>query len=191
MAGQSQEIPEKIAALRSVLPLLHAHHELIHELRIRTSWEGMGVEECRGPSLSGAVSEKRDMAWIECQKSLSHRYRLHAVSLSLQKLNRHKPGWAAAIYYGLIEPWTDWNPDRREEWMENGLEWMAREIPGDVPNYNPVQRSSEVVERRNVEIEDMLRSGAPRRAICRALKVGPNLVAAVAKRYREKEKTNA
>lgn len=191
-----QDKAEKIAALRSVLPLLHAHHEMMGAMRVRTSMEGLqseggdeGWQHFRWTA--PPLPEAQDLAWVERQRRLSRRYRLYAVTLSLQKLERHKPGWAAAIYYTYIEPWTEWNPDRRKEWAENGLEWMAEEIPGEVPPYNPVARPAEQVRQRDAEIERMLHAGISRRAICRALRCGPNLVAAVAKRYRDKETMDA
>jgi hypothetical protein len=87
----------------------------------------------------------QDEAWYVRQRKMSAAYNLWAVSLSLQRLWREHPGWAQALeslYVNLppkVAPtrclWLD--AARVDDMAKQGLAWMAENVHGNVPEYQP------------------------------------------------------
>lgn len=137
-----QTLEEKMEAIASVMFLLPDHYtairigrhglHFVNELeqsdtpagwkpRVPEEFEGWPIEEVK--------------AWFSYQRRLSHKYRLWPVGLALQKLEQAHPEQAAAVKVQCCEiPPPNWfEPDRVDERCREGLLFMARDIPGDVP----------------------------------------------------------
>lgn len=144
---QSHE--NRVEALKSVLPLLELHHDLISRVRsaLGNCWESepSPLDLPAKPQLPevdtfcnvrcGICPEAircREVAWIRMAQRLWWTYHLGPVSAALERLSRTQlfgQTRAAAVYYSYVQPWPDWNPHKRLQWAEEGLSYMAESIP--------------------------------------------------------------
>jgi len=179
----TQPIEAKRAALVSVLPLLHAHLHLICSLKsglgqlAPTPPEGpprppevVCPYDCRPcPSLGNGHGCPPDEAWVRLSRSLTARYRLYAVARSLDALEDHNRMWAHAVYWQHVEPWNNWNPQRRPGWAAAGVTWMADEIPGELVGYELGAPPKNPMSTKTGDIRRLRIAGLTYRAIAKEL----------------------
>ncbi len=118
MSRQTPE--EKCDAIKSVLPLLHEHLELIQ--RVHTTMERLS------PDVDGfhpPGNPDTDEAWVRVARDNAWRWRLDSVAEAFKHLAEREPLLALAVYYQHIEPFPEWEPHRRWELSEAGVWWMA------------------------------------------------------------------
>lgn len=177
-----QTADEKAQAIASVLWLLPDHYtairigrhglHFVNELeqsdtpagwkpRVPEEFEGWPVEEVKG--------------WFAYQRRLSSKYRLWAVGLALQKLEREHREQAMAVVMECVEDgiFTWYEPHRVCDRCKAGLLFMARDIPGDVPFFQ--EAVVELVPRlykaeRNQRIIEMAAAGVGKKKIARELR---------------------
>jgi hypothetical protein len=85
-----------------------------------------------------------DELWVRERDSLRRRYRMVDVEVSLMRLSEYAPTLAQAVWAQHVEPSPDpktepiskHTRDEREEWAWRGVNWMARDIHGDVIAYS-------------------------------------------------------
>ena len=166
----TQTLTEKAAAVASVLWLMEDHYRMIKAGRVGSCihyerkpdgterWRPPIVEEFEGWPVN------RIIAWVMAQRKVSARYRLWAVGLALQKLERARPELALAVKVAHMEiPTPNWyEPALLKDRAKEGLEWMAEDIPGDVPEWG-----GEKAEPRDNQIRRMAADGYTRRRIAR------------------------
>ena len=163
----SPPLTEKERAIASVLPLLHDHHDLV--IRVRTCLPARSDHTApwRRP-----VGEDDEFFWVELAERNRKRYRLDAVTQSLEKLNESgRPRalvMARALYSAFIEPWDRYLSEQdRLRYARAGLCYLATEIPGEMPDYHEPRLSHR--EYRNQEIARLLELGFSTRHISRLL----------------------
>jgi hypothetical protein len=147
----AQTLREKAEAIATLLPLLHAYHCLIDQ--VRSSIDYPREPDGEPPRRPG---ESSDQSWLEMERHLRRRYRLEAVQRSLLRLADVRPFMAAAVYFEHVEPWPEWNPASRPRYARAGLRFMAAEIPGEVRPFAPLLESaarSEEDSRRERDLE--------------------------------------
>lgn len=129
---------DKCAAIRSLLPLLVEHLDsLPMRLKVSGGNGGGGGLHCDGRCAACDWNASCRGEWWEVEREqLERRYRLKAIRISLRLLEYANATQYAAIQVCYVEPIeADWyNLDG--VWFriaEDGIRWMAGEIPGDVP----------------------------------------------------------
>ena len=139
----TDDLTPKAAAIASVLWLMEAHYAMIKAGRVGSCihyerkpdgterWRPPIVEEVEGWPVNKVI------AWVMAQRKVSGRYRLWAIGLALQKLERVRPELALAVKVAHMEiPTPNWyEPALLRNRAREGLEWMAEDIPGDVPEW--------------------------------------------------------
>jgi len=55
----------------------------------------------------------------------------------LEELTYEHADWASALYWVYVQPWDDWNRQRRNKWAGQGLEWLSERFVGWIPTYVP------------------------------------------------------
>lgn len=132
-----QTLAEKCEAIKSVLFLLEDHFRMLDMGKIGSTLDYPRdniLASCAAPRCS--EDEER---WLLYQRQVSKRYRLYAVGWALARLRLHHPDQARAVQarYIFIPP-LDWlDRSTQPELSEQGIEFMARDIPDDVPTYTP------------------------------------------------------
>jgi hypothetical protein len=129
MSREPRQTPEeKCDAIKSVLPLLHEHLELIQ--RVHTAMERVAPDVSDG-LYHPPPNPDADEAWVRVERDNDWRWRLRDVvtawggdGLRPGLLQIH-PLLAMAVYYQHIEPFPEWEPHRRWELSEAGVWWMA------------------------------------------------------------------
>jgi hypothetical protein len=188
----------RVNALKSVLPLLDLHLDLICRVRsaLGGAWESepspldqppkpklitpdlFCVAQCLG--CDDAVHCK-DEAWVRQAQMLRWAYRLDLVGDSLAKLAGMRLWghlWAEAVYWQYIELWTSWNPDKRREWSDRGLDYMAWDIPGDLFPFHMGDRQTGKLT-RNEEIVRLREAGMSFYTIAKTVGCSKTTVAAI------------
>ena len=128
-----QTLAEKCEAIKSVLFLLEDHFRMLDMGKIGSTLDyprDSILAACAAPRCS--EDEER---WLLYQRQVSKRYRLYAVGWALARLRLHHPDQARAVQarYIFIPP-LDWlDRGTQAELSERGIEFMARDIPDDVP----------------------------------------------------------
>lgn len=151
-----QSTENRIDALRSVLPLLELHLDLIAPVKsaLGGAWESEPspldtppVPRLPTPFMFCRVQcpickdalHCRDETWVRLQSQYRHEYRLDAIADALIRLGQVKlfgASRAAAVYWEYVCHWADWNPQRRRQWADEGLAYMSETIPGSlIPFY--------------------------------------------------------
>ena len=113
---------DKVEALRTLLPLLEEYLDCIPG-----TLKASKLERGRGGG------EGDSFGWMGVKGKMYSRYRLYAVRVSFDKLCDCDPPAAESIYYSLVRPWSGFRIVGMD--VERGLEWMAGEIPGELPFY--------------------------------------------------------
>lgn len=73
--------------------------------------------------------------WEVVREKLKRRHRLEAIRISLEGLEHHNEGWYHAVWQFYIDPPEDecfQLSDLCRVYADAGVEWMAREIPGEI-----------------------------------------------------------
>lgn len=162
-----QSLEEKAAAIGSVLWLLEDHYRMVTMGRIGSCIQY--VREGEPPVWKPPVVEEHDdwpvnaiCQWIGYQRKVSKQYRLWPLGIALQKLEAAHPPMAAAVKARWVEiPPPNWYQDM-ETLAHDGLIFIAKDIPGDMPEWGG-PRTKSVVE----QVREMSEAGVPTREIAR------------------------
>ena len=155
-----QSLTEKAAAIASVLWLMEQHYAMIKAGRVGSCihYERTpdGTEQWRPPIVEEFEDwpVNRIIAWVQAQRKVSARYRLWAVGLALQRLERDHPEQALAVKVRYMEiPTPNWyEPEKLDGRAEEGLRYMAEDVPGDVPEWTGERpRSNRQLARELIE----------------------------------------
>jgi len=189
-----QDLKEKAQAIASVLFLLPDHYSMIrigrhgvhfvNELEqsdMPAGWKPRVPEEFEG----WPVQELR--RWLAYQRHLSAKYRLWPVGLAMQKLEKAHPEQAAAVVAECVEmPPPNWyEPGRVSERCDQGLRFMAADVPGDIPFFQEAvvdykqARAQANKTARNRRIVEMAEVGIGKKRIARELGCSVNTIRAV------------
>jgi len=192
-----QSHPNRVEALKSILPLLELHLDLISRVRsaLGSAWESEPSPLDQPPkprlltpdmlcTVNCAECEDRvhcrDEAWMLQALALRHTYHLDAVTESLE----HLAGtalwgrqWASAVYWQYVERWTSWNPKRRLEWSERGLDFMVEDVAVDLQMFRVGNRQTGEVSRKD-EIVSLREAGLSYHAIAQQLGCSKTTVSA-------------
>ena len=131
MSREPRQTPEeKCDAIKSVLPLLHEHLDLID--RIHTTMERV-VPDVSDGLYHPPPNPDAEEAWVRVEQGNDWRWRLRDVAAAMvgDERQRHPgllqihPLLAMAVYYVHIEPWPEWEPKRRWALSEAGVWWLA------------------------------------------------------------------
>lgn len=123
MSRDPRQTPEeKCDAIKSVLPLLHEHLELIQ--RVHTTMDHVLPDVADG-LYHPPTNPNADEAWVRVERDNDWRWRLRDVVTAWEKLAKYRPLLALAVYYVHIEPFPEWEPKRRWALSEAGVWWMA------------------------------------------------------------------
>jgi hypothetical protein len=160
-----------------VLPLLHDHHDLI--IRVRTCLPTQGEP---GPPAGRARTEEDDESWVVIAKRNRERYRLDAVTESLETLHASDHPRALtmlnALYCVFIEPWDRYlTKEERLRLARAGLRYLETAIPGEMPDYHEPKPSAK--DWRDREIARLLEFGFSTRHISRLLRCSTVTIQAV------------
>lgn len=170
-------LTEKERAIASVLPLLHDHHDLIMRVRTSLPHESEQPAPPRVPQ-----TEAEEILWVVVARRNRARYRLEAITRSLEKLHASgKPQattMANALYSAFIEPWDRYLSEaQRMGYARAGLRYLATEIPGELPDYHEPGPSHR--RWRDQEIKRLLDLGFSTRHIARLVHCSTVTVQAV------------
>jgi hypothetical protein len=113
---------EKCEAIKSVLPLLHEHLDLIK--RVKTTMERI-VPDVSDGIYRPPDDPDKDEAWVRLEGGNRWRWRLDSVTDAWVGLGEDKPLYAMAVYYQHIELFPEWEPKRRYALAEEGVWRMA------------------------------------------------------------------
>lgn len=192
----SEDLSEKAQAIASVLWLLPDHFSMIRIGRygvhfineieqsdLPSGWRSRIPEEFEGWPLAEIKS------WFAYQRQLSRKYRLRAVGRALDRLKTLSdrdtgiPEWRGryeAVVMECIEggDFSWYEPHRVSDRCREGLEFMADDVPGEVPWFHEA-----VVnlgrQARNRRIQEMAAEGIGKKRIARELGCSPHTVKAV------------
>ena len=155
----AQPFAEKCAAIISLCELIYAHLDSVpgamHVQRYDDAMQGGGTVDvpatiCRRWTCWGTWPMYRlivqlppkmtEEKWNREYLDLRRRYRIADVEASLTRLSSVEPMQAQAVWAVHVEPWLDpatepIAPDHKETrrlLAEQGIEWMAHDIRGDV-----------------------------------------------------------
>lgn len=167
----SQTFVEKCDAIKSVLPLLHDHLDLI--TRVRTTMERLVPDVADGIYRKPADPDA-DEAWVRRARYNDWAWRLGDVATAWETLGNHHPLFALAVYYEHIERFPEWEPKRRYALAEEGVRIMAGSIRGEMAlcHWTPIRptigRPRNVADRDAVIVQMALAGCTYREIIDRA-----------------------
>ena len=115
------------------------------------------------------------------RKSYPELIRLEETGGLLDQLSYHNPRWRLAIYFQHIQPWRDWERDRRAMWAAEGVRWLAERIDWWLPMYVPkgMQQPMRKREARREWVAELLHLGYTQRRIMAEVGCSDDLVTAV------------
>lgn len=183
---QSRE--EKAAAVASLLPLLHLHLDLIVGVRSSLGNLAPSLEEewrpptptCAGDCPSCRKAHARagvrpicppDEAWVQRERYFRSRYRLAAIARGLERLHARRPLLALAAYYHHVEPWPEWNANRRPALAREACHLIAEEIRGELVPFAPAATQRRPVADRLDEVRRLHDRGLGRNQIVGELRM--------------------
>ena len=148
-----QTFTEKCAAVESCLGVLQEHLCLI--AKVHTTLERVipdsGGEVHLPPPVPADPHDAHypPEAWERVLAGNVWRWRLGALTEALDRLSDVKPLWATAVYLEFVEPdyLPEWNARLRECWAAEGVAWIARDIPGEMPYCERGARKTTAKER--------------------------------------------
>lgn len=173
---------EKAQAIATVLWLLPDHYTMLRLNRNGTigyfnelehddtkpHWRPPVMEEFEGWPAEKVIS------WFRYQRGLSKKYRLHAVGLAMQKLEKEHREWAVAVVMECVEDgiFTWYEPERVSDRCKAGLRFMADDVPGEVPWFQEavVQGRESHRVKRERQIWQLAEQGYTQRRIARELR---------------------
>jgi len=177
-----QDLAEKAQAIATVLWLLPDHYTMLRLNRNGTigyfnelehddskpHWRPPVMEEFEG------WPAEKVLSWFRYQRGLSKKYRLHAVGLAMQKLEKEHREWAVAVVMECVEDgiFTWYEPERVSDRCKAGLRFMAEDVPGDVPWFQEavVQSKDSQKLKRERQIWQLSEQGYTQRRIARELR---------------------
>jgi DNA-binding CsgD family transcriptional regulator len=188
----------RVEALKSVLPLLELHLDLICRVRsaLGGAWESepspldsVPKPKLFTPDMTCAIRclicrdtlHCRDEAWVLREIMLRSAYHLGEITDSLERLAGFAPWgryYASAVYWEHVEPWTSWNPAKRREWSEYGLDFMAENITVDLEPFRMGNRQTGKLS-RNEEIVRLREAGLSYHQISKTLRCSKSTVSAL------------
>ena len=187
-----QDLAEKAQAIATVLWLLPDHYTMLRLNRNGTigyfnelehddtkpHWRPPVMEEFEG------WPAEKVLSWFRYQRGLSKKYRLHAVGLAMQKLEKEHREWAVAVVMQCVEDgiFTWYEPERVSERCKDGLRFMAEDVPGDVPWFQEAVVNDKPrlnTSARNKRICEMAEEGISKAKIARELRCSKSTVQAV------------
>jgi len=192
----NQTKQERIAAIESLLPLLHSHTTL-PRTTARPGWESEPGDddedyephdpapECNGRCSFCAYHQTRDCmlpdeCWAVTYVELRHRYpQLYTLELLLFAT----PGrWAAAIHRVYVPLWNWEGWDKKQEWTlaRMGVEWIEERMVGYIPKHvQRVKLKKRKAGDKDAQILAMLDAGATWYAIANKLDCSMSTIQAV------------
>ena len=186
----TQTPEEKAAAIATVVWLLPDHYTCIRLGRSGAHFVNE-LEQTDTPHWSPPMPEEFEgwaveqvAAWFRYQRKLSAKYRLWAVGLAMQRLQREHREQAVAVVMECIEGgvFTWYEPERVSDRCRAGLAFMAADVPGDVPWFQEAVVTVEwpsKVRKRNKEIIRLCIAGKSQREIAAEVGCSKNTVGAV------------
>lgn len=191
--GLIQSHENRMDALRSVLPLLELHLDLIAPVKsaLGGAWESepSPLDSPPEPHFPGPIAYCRvlcpvckdalrctDEAWVRLQQEYRRDYRLDAIASALADLGQVRlfgQTRAAAIYWEYVCYWREWNPQTRRQWADEGLSYMSEKIPGPLFPFCTVGREK---ASRNEEIVRLREQGLSYHKISKQLGVSKTTV---------------
>jgi len=163
-----QTTDEKADALRTVLPLLHAHHpgtKSCISYERKPDPTPTRTDPCAGRDCPGCTDRCPDEGWERIRRYYATRYRTFEIRDALDVLGDHSPAVAQSVYYEYVEPWPEFSPAKRKKFSEAGLHFLAAYIPGDIPfhSLDPIH------EPWRYEARKLHKQGLPIRLICKRI----------------------
>lgn len=173
MRRDTQTLEEKIEALKSLLPLLEAHISCRMTQQYGTG-EGAPPERPQGWVPPPPEPDCEPRCW-ECEDfkrgctllEIPHFHEYERLRRAYPQLCQFegKEGllahlmlehadWAAALYWVYVEPWDRFDPERRQERAEEGVQWLAERFQGYLPTYEPGRRTRRSREPRMLSSEE-------------------------------------
>lgn len=191
-----QTFAEKCAAIESLLPLLHIHLDYLPQA-VRVSRYGDADQYPGAPRPAWATADCdgrcgwceyrkvcRGEWWEVVREKLRRRYRLVAIELSLRKLELILPRAARAIYALYVYELGESGPlvdERLRQWARKGIEWMAQEIPGEVPHFGERRREKKAL------IRELLEQGYTYRVITATVRCSRREIAEVSRAFKARQ----
>jgi hypothetical protein len=182
----AQTIAERHAALESLLPLLHAHHAYLDQ--VRSGLGGLAPSPPEGPPSPN--DEDREEPWVTQERLLARAYRLDEVARLFALLEEVRPRWALAVYYEHIEPWPAWEPGERSMLARLGVRFMAASCRGWLPTFAPALLKRRPVAERLPEVGDLRGRGWSRDRIAKRLHMSPRDVSETISKLQEQDTLN-
>ena len=202
-----QDLAEKCKALKSVLPLLTIHLDLISRVAsaLGNVWESEPsvLDEPPPPrlltpdmfcqcrcSVCPYRDECKEESWVLLERTMRRAYRRDDIVDAMVNIAARGPAsrrCMAAVYWEYVDPWERWNPDTREAWALEGLQYMAESIRG--PLFPFQGRQDRLAERRSrdEEIVRLRAEGLSHRKIAKAVGCSKLAVGAVLSGKRVKD----
>ena len=181
-----QSLAERCEAIVSLLPLL--------EIEIQPETDGDGGEDACPNDCHTCTVVCTDELWYVIWKRLRRAYPLGALEYLLEKLDVAHWTWRWAVHYTWVQPWSDFDPERRAEWAREGVAWLADEWEKRWPHWSIRKYLIPGMEReptREERIEDMLTRGFTWQRICRELGCSKREISAVARARMERPRSTA
>jgi len=119
---------DRRAAIESLLPLLEAHLDL-HNQRT-TQRYGAAEGEPPGPPHAEPNEELWALEWLRLRKAYPVLWHLERL---MPDLAYEHADWACALYYVHVQPWPEYEHERRLQRAAWAVEWLAERCPFDVP----------------------------------------------------------
>lgn len=200
---------DTIEALRTLLPLIGLHRELMPGARTVARYGYATVEpgppppawatyDCDGhcprcdydPATATGPDRCGGEAWERMECYLRRAYRIDEVARVYAALEHECPWMHRAVRLVYVEPWADERSEpisegaraMRRRVAEDGIEWMAARVRGDLVEFGerPMSRAERARIRRE-QIARMLAKGESYRRIQYVLEVSSRTIAAVAR----------
>ena len=188
-----QTLSDKAAAIESLLPFIYAHLDA-HPAAMHVQRYGDSDGDVHGPSVTyyagcngrcftcmayfHATLNRRpncppEERWITEGRRLRRDYRITDLEQAILRLTDYNRLWAQAVWMTYVEPWPEWMPRQQADLAQEGVQWMAYRVPGDVLGYG---------ERRDPvenQIRQLASQGYTQRRITKELRCDRNKVRAV------------
>jgi hypothetical protein len=187
-----------VAALESLLPLLECHLERHGRLVSKAQWQSTYEVQTGSPP-----TPERD-CWLKCTICDAFRTRNCTVreegwASEWQRLRKQYPDlrnlecmgglldqlayehlrWRLAIYREFIQPWSDWERDRRATWAAEGVRWLAERIDWYLPTVTPKGMLERTAGAKDRDIIELRIEGLSYHAIAKQLHCSKTTVRAV------------
>lgn len=187
----TQTLTEKAQAIASVLWLLPEHYSMIRIGRSGVHF----INEIEQPELAGwrpKIPEEFEgwpieqiKRWYAYQHYLSKKYRLRSIERAMQRLDKEHPEQCLAVVMECVEDGlcTWYDPERVSDRCKAGLEFLADDVPGEVPWFQEAvvdfSRHATNKQARDKRIREMHADGISGRKIARELRCSHHTVKAV------------